>query len=107
MNHETEHAQHFRYGFQGVSLERFDFSNIYKNLLFSFVTEVLVHGTHIQALGLANPQSAYPRRYQQFLINEMKKYLKQAADLFNSERVNPNILSDVRRNFSKLRFRTL
>lgn len=107
MNHETEHARHFKYGFPDMPLDRFDFNNNLESLLFLFISEFLAHRTNIQALGLTTPQSDYPRRYQQFLIKEASRYVRESARIFKTEKVNPNIFEYVKTNLSELRFKAL
>lgn len=107
MNHETEHARHFKYGFPDMPLERFDFNNNLESLLFIFISEFLAHASHIQALGLTKPQSDYPKKYQQFLIKEAKDYVSNAARIFKTGKVNPSILEYIQKNFSELRFNAL
>ena len=107
MDHETLHAKHFKYGIPNIPIERFNFDNKLEKLIFNCVSEVIAHCSHIQALGLSNPKSDYPKKYQQFLIRELMGYKSLAATVFNSGKVNPDILRDVQASFPQFAFRAL
>ena len=107
MNHETQHARHFKYGFEYFPLERFNFSNPHEAALFKCLSEVIAHGSHIKALGLEKPQSDYPRKMQQFLIKEFNRFFQLTLGIFKTGRVNPEILDYLDRNHSAFPYRAL
>ena len=107
MNHETEHARHNMHGFPNLPLDMFDMENNAERALYMCITEFVAHGTHIRALGLTKPQSFYPRKYQQFMIQEAQRYQIMGTQLFRSGQVNPRLLPLVQSNFGQLRFKAL
>jgi len=107
MNHETEHAKHYMNGLPGISLDKFNFDNPFEKALFLSASEVIAHGSHIQALGESQPTSDYPKLYQQFLIKEFKRYMGQSGQLLKSGNVNPELLGELQRTTPELRFKAL